>query len=183
MNPSPERASTITLEYIVETFGLEPLPVEGGLFARYYRSPEFLEAQALPRRYAARRALGTGIYFSVQADNPSLLHRLQTDEIYHFYLGEPVSLVLLYPDGAHRIVTLGQDYRAGQLPAFVVPRDVWQGVCMNGAGAWAFLGCTMAPGYEDKDFELGTRDVLLRQYPAAAEWVERLTPKPLSSSR
>jgi len=174
--PAIPHAHAVSLPDLIARFGLEPLPTEGGMFARFYQSEEHLHPDALPERYTAHRRFSTGIYYLVTETSSSLLHRLQTDEIYHFYLGDPVALVMLYPDGAHRVVTLGQDYAAGHVPSFAVPRGVWQGSCMVGKGAWGFMGCTMAPGYEVEDFEMGAREPLLAQYPAARMWVERLTP-------
>ncbi len=168
-------AAELTPEFFIERFNLVPLPVEGGMFARYYASAEAVPASALPRRYAAPKRFASAICYLHQPDTQSLLHRLKTDEIYHFYAGDPVLLLLLYPHGAHRLVTLGQDYLAGHEPFFVVPRGVWQGSCLVPGGRWAFVGCTMAPAYDDDDFELGQRAELLKQYPAAAGWIGQLT--------
>ena len=109
------------------------------------------------------------------------MHRLRTDEMYHFYGGDAVTLVLLYPDGRAETRTLGQRYDLGHEPFFVVPRDVWQGSFLNNGGTWALLGCTLAPAYDDDDFELGARELLCAQYPDAAELIRRLTPDDMPS--
>ena len=165
----------MTPEFIIEKFQLEPLPVEGGLFRRHYAAAETIARDALPTRYTHAKLLGSAICYLHTAQTRSLFHRLKTDEMYHFYNGDAVALVLLYEDGTFRVVTLGHDYAAGQVPFFVVPRGVWQGSCLLEGGAWALMGMTLAPAYDDDDFELGERAMLLGKYPDARKWIERLT--------
>ncbi len=165
----------MTPEFVIEKFQLEPLPIEGGLFRRFYAADESIARDALPSRYARAKLLGSAICYMHTPQTRSLLHCLKTDEIYHFYNGDPVALVMLHPEGSYQVVTLGRDYAAGHLPFFVVPRGVMQGSCLLEGGAWALLGATMAPAYDDDDFELGERAALIEKYPSAREWIERLT--------
>jgi uncharacterized protein len=162
---------------IIEYFHLEPLRVEGGYYTQTYRSPEDLEREALPERYGDARPVGTAILYLLdgQADCFSALHRLPTDEIYHFYLGDPVEMLLLFPDGKSERVTLGQDVFAGQVVQFVAPRGAWQGSHLVAGGGYALLGTTMAPGYADADYIGGEREDLVRKYPAEADLIRRLT--------
>lgn len=171
----------ITAEYLIERFRLEPLTIEGGMFQRFYLADEQIPSEALPARYTRAKPFGNAICYLHQPHTRSYLHRLLTDEIYHFYCGDPVTVLLLYPDGTHALRTLGHDYAAGQEPFLVVPREVWQGSLLAPGGRWAFLGCTLAPAYDDSDFELGDRARLLAQYPDAAEWIRRLTPDDLEA--
>lgn len=165
----------MTADWIVERFGLEPLPIEGGLFRRYYASEDSISLKVLPLRYTQPKLFGSAICYMHTPETRSLLHTLKTDEIYHFYNGDPVSLVLFYPDSTHRIVTLGQDYAAGQLPFFVVPHGVWQGSVLADGGKWALMGATLAPAYDEEDFELADRMELTAAFPDAVAWIERLT--------
>jgi hypothetical protein len=103
------------------------------------------------------------------------MHRLQTDEVYHFYLGDPVELLLLKPEGASEVVLLGPDLEAGERPQAVAPRGAWQGARVRPGGRLALLGTTMAPAWEPDDFELGEREALTRQYPGRAELIRALT--------
>jgi predicted cupin superfamily sugar epimerase len=103
------------------------------------------------------------------------LHRHPTDEIYHFYLGDPVELLLLDPAGSSRRVVLGQEVFSGQHVQYVVPRDVWQGSRLIPGGDFALLGTTMAPGYTQPDFELAEKDIMLARYSEFAELIEHLT--------
>jgi hypothetical protein len=164
-------------ERLKQHFGMQPLAVEGGAFAETYRSAETLSADRLNARYTAEHAFGTAILYLLE-DTPSsfsALHRLPTDEIFHFYLGDPVEMLLLFPDGLSQRVILGQDVFAGQQVQFVVPAGVWQGSRLRAGGKFALLGTTMAPGFAPSDYKGGERDVLLAQYPSEAELIRGLT--------
>ncbi len=82
-------------------------------------------------------------------------------------------MVQLLPDGAGRTIVLGPDVLAGQQVQVVVPCGVWQGSLLEPGGAFALLGCTVAPGFDYADYESGVREALVAQYPAFAEWIER----------
>lgn len=162
---------------IIAHFGLETLPEEGGLFVQNYRSPIILPHQSLPERYTEDKPAGTAIYYLLthHPGSFSALHRLPTDEVYHFYLGDPVELLLLHPDGSSEIVTLGPNILNGQYVQFVVPAAVWMGSRIQAGGNYALLGTTMAPGFTDSDFEAGDRALLTERYPNQAERIEQLT--------
>jgi predicted cupin superfamily sugar epimerase len=166
----------LTPERLIALLGLAPLPVEGGYFRQTYRASEQVVAMALPGRYTGTRSLGSAIYYLLHGAEFSALHRLQSDEVYHFYLGDPVEMLLLYPDGRHSVEILGPDLEQGQHLQLVVPHDVWQGSRLQAASNWALLGTTMVPAYQQEDFELGDRAALLRQYPQARALIEVLTP-------
>ncbi len=165
------------IDRIVEHYGLMPLPIEGGLFKETYVSSEKIAADRLPTRYEVNKPFGTAIVYLLTSDSNSFsaLHRLPTDEIYHFYLGDPVELLQLHPDGGSERVILGQDILNGQKIQHVVPRDAWQGSHLFSGGRFALLGTTMAPGYTNEDYEGGERDLLLAHYPEQAELIKQLT--------
>ncbi|MGH9862600.1 MAG: cupin domain-containing protein [Candidatus Acidiferrales bacterium] len=165
---------------LIEHLKLEPLPVEGGYFRQTYCAAETLAQSALPSRYRTDKPFGTAIYYLLtsEPDSFSALHRLPTDEIYHFYLGDPVELLLLYPNGSSQRVLLGPDLLGGQQVQFVAPRDAWQGSRLRAGGAWALLGTTMAPGFTPEDFVAGDREELMRRYPEQAELIHALTRTP-----
>lgn len=165
----------MTAEEIKKLLNLSPLPVEGGYFVETYRSPESLPAAALPSRYQGQRSFGTAIYFLLTPDTFSALHRLKSDEVYHFYLGDPVTLLFLHPDGGSEALTLGHYIGAGQRLQAVAPRGTWQGSFLQPGGAFALLGTTMSPGFDPADFELGDRQLLVHTYPDRASLIARLT--------
>jgi predicted cupin superfamily sugar epimerase len=169
----------LTAERVVALLGLQPLPLEGGHFHETYRAGELIERECLPQRYAGARPHGSAIYYLLRDDTFSALHRLHSDEVYHFYLGQPVELLQLYPDGRGEVFVLGLDLEAGQRVQLVVPHGVWQGSRLRSAapGHFALLGTTMAPAYDPADFELGERADLLAHFPGHAELVRALTPQ------
>jgi predicted cupin superfamily sugar epimerase len=167
---------SLTAEEVIELLRLEPLPVEGGHYRVTYRADEALDAATLPARYDGPRAYGGAIYYLLHGDHFSALHRLLTDEIYHFYLGQPVEMLLLYPDGHDEVVRLVTDLAAGERVQMVVPRGVWQGSRLaDGSDGFALMGTTMAPAYDQADFGLGDRAALIAAYPQRAELIRALT--------
>lgn len=167
----------LTADRVIALLGLQPLPEEGGHFRETHRADELIARESLPPRYTGPRPYGSAIYYLLQVVTFSALHRLQSDEIYHFYLGQPVELLLLHPDGRDETLLLGPDIAAGQRVQVVVPRGVWQGsrLAQPEPEGFALLGTTMAPAYDQADFELGRRDSLLTDYPARAELIRALT--------
>ena len=124
------------VEQIIERLGLSPHP-EGGCYRETYRSNEKIPPSALPGRYVGERCFGTAIYYLLTPGTFSRLHRLASDEIFHFYLGDPATMLQLHPDGEGRQITLGPDLLAGQHVQVVVPRGVWQGTVLSEGGRFA----------------------------------------------
>ncbi len=164
-------------EQLMRFYEMQPLPIEGGFYAQTYCSPEWVGQETLPERYAEARPYGTAILYlyNTHPNCFSALHRLPTDEIYHFYLGDPVEMLFLYPDGKSERVILGQDVFHGQRVQFVASRGVWQGSHLKDGGRFALIGTTMAPGYVDADYTGGEREDLVRAYPQEANLIRRLT--------
>ncbi len=166
----------MTADEVIATLGLRPHPKEGGFFRETYRSEEAIAGAALPPRYDGPRAFSTAIYYLLTPEACSPLHRLRSDEVFHFYLGDPVVMLQLWPEGEGEVVILGPRIDQGQRVQVVVPRGVWQGCCLAEGGRFALLGTTVAPGFEYRDYEPGAREELLRQYPQFAELIYKLTP-------
>src|SRR5512140_3293744 len=127
----------MTAHELIAFLGLVPLPQEGGYFRETWRSSVTTAPGVLPLRYTTGRSLGTAIYYLLTSDPDSFsaLHRLPTDEIYHFYLGYAVEMLLLGADGAGRRIILGHDLGAGEHVQFVVPAGTWQGSRLLAGGA------------------------------------------------
>jgi predicted cupin superfamily sugar epimerase len=154
---------------------LVPLSIEGGFFSETYRSVEMIPAGALPARYTGARSFGTAIYYLLEPQTFSELHRVASDEIFHFYMGDPVEMLQLWPNGDARQLVLGPEIEAGMLPQTVVPHGVWQGARLRSGGQFALLGCTVNPGFEYADYQSGDRESLSAAYPQARELIRALT--------
>ncbi|MCX5049319.1 cupin domain-containing protein [Streptomyces sp. NBC_00474] len=154
----------MTPEDLVAHYGLEPIPREGGLFRRTWEGPERADG----------RPEGSAIVALLTVEDHSALHRLSTDEIWHFYLGDPLELLLLAPDGTSTTVVLGPDVLGGQQPQTTVPAGTWMGGRVVEGGAWTFFGCTMAPGFTYEGYEHGDAEHLTARYPAEADRIARL---------
>ena len=164
----------VSAEELIRTHHLTAHP-EGGYFRETYRSPELIPSCSLPARYRGDRCYSTAIYYLLPKGVKSHLHRVGSDEIWHFYLGGPLRLVLIHADTTVEEVVLGPDVIQGQRLQYVVKAGTWFGAYPEPASDFSFVGCTVAPGFDFSDFELGSRKQLLNQYPQAKDVIERLT--------
>jgi len=165
----------LTAEKIREILHLLPHPIEGGYFVETYRSELMIPASNLPSAYRGDHFAGTAIFYMLTPDTFSALHKLPGDEMFHFYLGDPVETFLLRDDGSSGFVTLGHDIASGMLLQHVVPGGVWQGSRLLPGGKFALLGTTMSPGFDYADYESGRRDALLAQFPQHRERIFSFT--------
>ena len=164
----------MTAEEIKALLRLEPHPVEGGFFRRTYTSSVSVALLGGVRPY------GTAIYYLLEEGTFSEMHVLSSDEIFHFYLGDPVEMLQLLPDGGSRVVTLGPDLAAGQHVQLVVPAGVWQGTRLvddgkAGGGKVALLGCTVTPGFDFADYRNASADELIAKWPQEVKRIKALT--------
>jgi predicted cupin superfamily sugar epimerase len=160
----------------IERLDLRPHP-EGGYFRETYRASESVAADALPERFGGARSFATAIYFLLTRDAFSAFHRIRSDELWHFYAGAPVTLAVLDADGKGQLAThsLGRDPARGESLQVVVPAGAWFAAEVASAGAYALVGCTVSPGFDFADFELGARARLLDRYPQHRGVIERFT--------
>jgi predicted cupin superfamily sugar epimerase len=156
-------------EDLVERLSLAPHP-EGGFYRETWRAPLVLEG--LP--HGTPRAASTAIYFLLPAGVFSALHRVRSDEAWHHYDGDPLELHELDDAGSHEVVVLGRDVRRGERPQHVVAAGKWQAAVPRGE-RYALCGCTVAPGFDFRDFEMPPRDELKRRFPQHAALVKRLS--------
>lgn len=171
----------ISADDIIRRLDLVPHPAEGGFFRETWRAADGIAPDLLPARYRTRgqgRSFGTAIYYLLTPDTFSHLHRLTSDEVFHFYLGDPVEQLHLHPHGRATRVVLGADLAAGQVPQVVVPAGVWQGARLVPGGSVALLGCTVAPGFDFADYDHAARAEMLTGWPAEAALIEALTAPP-----
>jgi hypothetical protein len=156
-------------EEIKTLLHLEPHPVEGGFYRRTYTSAVSVALLGGVRPY------GTAIYYLLEQGTFSEMHVLASDEIFHFYLGHPVEMLQLLPDGGSRMITLGPDLAAGQHVQHVVPAGVWQGSRLIDGGKVALLGCTVTPGFDFADYRSGKYEDLAAAWPLEAARIKKLT--------
>ena len=154
---------------------LVPLTVEGGYYSETYRSTEMTSQECLHSRYRGPRTVGTAIYYLLEPGTFSEMHRVASDEIFHFYLGDPVEMLQLWPDGSGKRVLIGTDIEKDMAPQVVVPHGVWQGARLVAGGKLALLGCTVSPGFEYADYQSGSRQLLSDAYPEHSDMICALT--------
>jgi predicted cupin superfamily sugar epimerase len=172
---APVRHAMLTAKHIQELLGLKPLPVEGGYFGEVYRSTHCLSTEALPGCYPSERPLATAIYYMLTPETFSAMHRLRGDETYHFYLGDPVEMLMLKPGGTAEAVLIGPDIASGMRLQHTVCGGTWQGSRLTAGGKFALMGTTMAPGFDPADYDGGRRDELSAAYPKYAALIAMLT--------
>ena len=158
----------------IASLGLAPHP-EGGFYRETYRAREVIDGDHLPARFGGARALSTAIYFLLPADQISALHRIKSDEIWHFYAGSSLTLTLIHPDGRLAMHRLGPDPERGESFQALVPAGCWYGAAVDDPHSYALVGGTVAPGFDFADFEMGDRETLLASFPEHRQTILRLT--------
>jgi predicted cupin superfamily sugar epimerase len=176
VSPSPNAQPSSEAACWIARLNLAPHP-EGGWYRQTYRSSLLLPNAALPG-YGGDRVAANTIYFLLSGDEFSALHRLRSDEVWHFYVGSPLVVHVIDSEGAYSQILLGSDPDAGQAFQAVVPGGCWFGSSLLHPGTFALVGCTVAPGFEFADFEMAKRRELLSLYPEQRDIITRLTRKP-----
>ncbi|RYD83083.1 MAG: cupin domain-containing protein [Sphingobacteriales bacterium] len=161
-------------QFWVSNLKLEPHP-EGGYFKETYRSAEIIPKNALPNRFFGERNFSTSIYFLLEGSQFSALHRIESDEVWHFYDGTALSIFVIYGDGNLQEITLGNNPENGEVLQAVVPHGAWFGSRVKDKTGFALVGCTVAPGFDFEDFEMAERKALLEQFPQHSDIIHQLT--------
>jgi predicted cupin superfamily sugar epimerase len=170
-------SEALTAERLIELLGLKPHPT-CGYVAETYRAGERIPDEALPTAYAGSRPLASVLYFMVTGDAPIRLHRIRSDQMYHHYMGEPLEVLLLYPNGTGEIKIVGADVIAGMRPQLLIPGGTFHTSRLQTAGAptaFALLGTTEWPGFESPDLELAAPEQLIAAYPTLRREIEAFT--------
>src|SRR5580704_14152945 len=166
----------MTAEDVKKLLGLQPHPREGGWYVRTYEAAEKVDAEIFEdKRYAGPRRTATAIYYLLEPETFSEMHRLKSDEVFHFYAGDAVEMLQLREGGRGSMVVIGNDLLRGERPQVVVERGVWQGSRLVAGGEWALLGCTVSPGFEFEDYKTATREELCAGWPEFGELLRELT--------
>ena len=163
-----------TAQFWVEKYNMQKHP-EGGYFVETYRSSEKISTSALPKRFGGDRNFSTGIYFLLESHHISALHRIASDEMWHFYAGCPLNVCVIDNQGDLTIIRLGNNPENGEVFQAVVPAGMWFGSKPAEPDSYSLVGCTVAPGFDFEDFEMKSSTELLTMFPQHREIVEILT--------
>jgi uncharacterized protein len=155
----------ITTEQLIERYQLQPHP-EGGYYTRTYCSDEQIAATHLPQRFTTNRFISTAIYFLLLGKQFSAFHRIKSDELWHIYV--------IHPNGDGEVLKLGNDLNKDFSFQHVVKAGCWFASKPVDENGFAFVGCTVAPGFDFEDFEMAEKEALLKTYPQHREWIEEL---------
>jgi uncharacterized protein len=161
-------------DYWIYALGLSAHP-EGGYFREIYKSRETIKKECLPGRYMGDRHISTSIYFLLRGHENSRLHRLQSDETWHFYEGSSLTLFVLSPVGKLRRYVLGPNLERGEQFQFTVPAGHWFGATVNDPVSFSLVGCTVSPGFDFEDFEMGDPEILIKEFPQHRALIEQLS--------
>lgn len=159
-------------QFWIDTLGLTRHP-EGGWFRETYRASESIPACGLPDRFTGPRSFCTAIYFLLERGEFSALHRIGSDEIWHFHEGSPLTVHILTPGGEQYKILFGRDAKKGERFQAVAPAGCWFGA--ETTGDFSLVGCTVAPGFDFRDFEMADRTDLSHRFPHYAALINRLT--------
>ena len=160
--------------YYISKLNLSPHP-EGGYFKEIYRSDEIINEKHLPERYNADRAFSTSIYFLLERNQVSRFHKIKSDEIWHYYVGSGVKIYVIEKNGEIKEILLGSKLEQGELPQVVINKNSWFGAELLDKSSFSLLGCTVSPGFEYNDFELGESKKLLNLFPQHEKIIKKLT--------
>ncbi len=154
----------IQVKKLIQLLNLKPHP-EGGYFRETYRSGKTIPSSALPRKYKGKRAYSTCILYLLPGGSCSRWHRLLSDEVWHFYIGAPLTLTQISPKGKLTQTTLGPNATKGQKFQKAVPAGNWLAASPLTGGSFSLVGCTVAPGFEYQDLEIADSSELLKRFP------------------
>ncbi len=158
----------------IDKLGLIPHP-EGGYYRESYRSQLLISHEALAPQFTGARLASTAIYFLLEAQNFSAFHKLRSDELWHFYTGSSMSVHVIGPEGEYSEIQLGGDAESGEVFQAIVNAGSWFASRIRDQRSFALVGCTVAPGFDFADFELGKRSDLVKLYPQHRLLIEQLT--------
>jgi predicted cupin superfamily sugar epimerase len=160
----------MTAQYWVSAYKMQAHP-EGGYYAEMYRAAEQIPKEALPGRFSGSRSFSTAIYFLLETHHVSALHRIQSDEVWHFYAGRSLHVYVISPAGELSIIRLGNNPEQGEVFQAVVAAGSWfgsrpvQDASADELPPYSLVGCTVAPGFDFADFELATQATMRQDFP------------------
>jgi len=163
----------INVDYWINHLNLLPHP-EGGYYKEMYRSSGMISSSSLPGGFDGDRHFSTAIYFLLRSEDRSVFHRIKSDELWHFYQGSTL-LIYVLQENELKILKLGSDLEKGESLQVMIPANCWFGAHVEQQNSFALCGCTVAPGFDFRDFEMADRKELLKKYPGFEKEIIRLT--------
>ena len=148
---------------------------EGGYFSEVYRSEELIKVNHLSERYNSSRSLSTSIYFMLEGNQFSSFHRLKSDELWHFYDGTALTIIVINEMGLLDKIRLGNDLNKSETFQTVIKKNSWFAAELIDKNSFALIGCTVSPGFDFDDFELGNRNDLVKEFPQYEEVIVKFT--------
>jgi uncharacterized protein len=164
----------MTVDYLVKQLGLVPHP-EGGYYKETYRSSEKIKKDSLPKGFSGERTISTAIYFLIEKDDFSALHKIKSDETWHFYVGDALEVIEIDEQGNLKTTWVGNMLEHGQFFQYTVKANTWFGSRVKQGGSFSLVGCTVAPGFDFEDFEMGVRKDLITKFPSLSKVIEAMT--------
>ncbi|RPI12666.1 MAG: cupin domain-containing protein [Ignavibacteriae bacterium] len=161
-----------TSNYWIEKLKLQKHP-EGGYFKEVYKAKEMIKKEHLPKRYSGDRFHSTSIYFLITPDNFSAFHRIKSDETWHFYYGSSLSLHIISKKGEYLSIKLGNNPENGEVFQYTVEKGDWFAASVDEKDSYSLLGCTVSPGFDYDDFEMGKKDELTENFPQFKKLINR----------
>lgn len=162
------------VEKIIQKLNLEPHP-EGGYFRETYRSRGIIARASLDNNYTGERNYSTCIYFLLTSNNYSTFHKINQDEIWHFYKGSPIRLHIISDSGNYSNVIIGNDLDQEETPQYVVPGGQWFAAEVANDNDYSLIGCTVSPGFDFNDFILPGRNELISKFPQHKPLISKFT--------
>ena len=164
----------MTVETLVKELDLLPHP-EGGFYKETYRSEGKITQSYLSPNFKGDRNMATGIYFLIEKNNFSALHKIKSDETWHFYYGDALEVIEINEQGHLTITKIGSNLSNGETFQYTVKANTWFGSRVSEGGHFSLVGCTVYPGFDFNDFELANRDVLINLFPKHENIITELT--------
>ncbi|MBU6158638.1 MAG: cupin domain-containing protein [Bacteroidetes bacterium] len=162
------------VEEYINALELQPHP-EGGYYARTYESPTWISKTALPDGFSGDRPFATAIYFLLKGNQYSAFHRIKSDELWHHYAGCGLCIYVIHPNGKGEIMLLGKEIKAGFRFQHRVPAGCWFASRPVDSTQFSLCGCTVSPGFDFDDFEMGDKHKLITRFPEHQSWIEEMT--------
>jgi uncharacterized protein len=164
----------INAEYLISFLGLEK-HLEGGYYKEIYKTEDKITDSELSSNFEGKRHLATSIYFLLKSGEVSKFHRLISDEIWYFHAGDSLTIHVIDKKGHLNNYKLGLNLEKGEQPQIIIPKGDIFGATIENENKFCLVGCMVSPGFDFSDFELLSKDELMRTFPEHEDIITLLT--------